>query len=109
MTQDEIDIETYRYRAPAVVPLGGFRLAVLTPGWDPPWRIFNLDDPKDDQTDVLCAVLTEYVEWNVLPEARHLPKEHPNTLDKLASLGLTDAEMDIALSALITKRKGTSA
>lgn len=90
MTTDEIDIETYRYRAPTVVPLDGLRFAVLCPGWETPTRICG---PLE-----LHAVLTAYTEFNSLPAPTSAKTLRAATA--LASLNLTDEELDEALTAI---------
>lgn len=99
MSDDEIEIETLRYRAPVVVPLsggGGGRFAVLCVGWEPPVRICKAGD--------LWYILDEYTQWNVLPDTQHVPKVSPGTTDLLASLGLEPDEIDQVLSTIIAKR-----
>lgn len=56
MTRDEMDIETYRYRAPTVVPLACGRFAVLGP-----------KGPTICETaNELYGALMAHIEWNAL-------------------------------------------
>ena len=61
MTLSEINetIETYRYRAPAVVPLPNGAVAVLTPGQGQKFVIC-------DHLSALRIALQSYIDWNVL-------------------------------------------
>lgn len=103
MTPDELNIETYRYRAPRVIPLDGDRYAVLCYGWDPEVHLATSSE--------LHTILTNYTEWNVLERTRvrspmgpsersvRVPRERSRT-NHLAALGITPEEFETALAEI---------
>lgn len=100
MTPDEIDIETFRYRAPVVVPLERGRFAVLTPGLGQSYQIVE----NGDCLSVLHDALTYYIQWNTLPDAKYTPKRPAASVDSLYMLGLSDQEIDAAIEKVIGKK-----
>jgi hypothetical protein len=106
MTQDELDIETLRYRGPTIVPLpGSHRLAVLTPGLQ----------QEQGREYVICSSMIDawstaitYIEYNKLPEPAPRTKRAAApprmTEDQaFAALGLTKDEALAILAKMETK------
>lgn len=96
MTDDEIEIGTFRYRAPPVIALSSGQFAVLCAGWTPEVRVCGHLE--------LHSIITQYTEWNVLPEPT-VTRRKATKAETLAALGVTDAELDEALAAVRMARK----
>lgn len=87
MTQDEMEAETLRYRAPAVAALDSGRFAVFTPGWDPAVRFVGILE--------LRSIIISYTEWNVLDKPISRPRVRQGILEllDLVDASLTDEEL----------------
>jgi hypothetical protein len=88
MTEDEMTIETLRYRAPTVVPLSGNRFAIIGG---------PICGPED-----LHRALSTYIENNVLKPKR----TGEQTIESLcANIGLTAEEFSEAISRAIAESR----
>lgn len=88
MTEDELDIETLRYRGPTVVPLSGGRLGILTPGAGEPYVI-------SDDIRKIWSVVDAYTKYNVLSPPT------PKVATRVALLAnISDEVLEAALRAV---------
>lgn len=87
MTQDEMEAETLRYRAPAVAALDSGLFAIFTAGQTPAVRFVSALD--------LRQIIVQYTEWNILDKPIARPRVRRGILEllDLVDSTLTDEEL----------------